>query len=1108
MLNAFKSKDKNPKYIKSILDGKEPYTSFADGLGLTNNGILKPEYQDAAYSLGERSGVADRTSIKRRSIELSEAQDKIIHGNPGIFVSSTFIDMQHERDVLHYQVLPELNKFADKYKQKVSLTDLRWGIDTSNLDEEESCRKIIEICNREIDKCRPYILVLVGDRYGWVPDGSDVSVTEMEIEYGIFSRPENKDRAIFLIRNLEITEKEAAVEENRRFLPENPQALAAVTKLKARIRSDFADRVIDYDAFTNNGRIEFDEKKLCAQIVNKFEDMLQADFGMIASMSEGEKNCYRWEQVLNNTAGKFADIHDELNDIKKQASEGTVLQCISVDEGEGGTTALLTAAQKMRDEFKVYGYIPEMGIGQADPYSLLHQLIWYAEDALCIEHYEDANGREAETNINELRTKLSRLLKQLDDEEIAVAFFVDTPSSYGADMAQLAAVSEKNILHGDFKIQDCSNVTTWLPAYISKYARFIITDHYCKVPVIYTESTENGVRLATQLTLDKLSGSAQAELARAFCKSMGKELPENVADIFENNFSGLTPLHIKLCCMGLMNMGEEDFDKIRQDGRGMNSISDYMADYVKNMCDNEENEAWRVMTHTAKQINPELIEHFLLPQALGFFGNGVQDLIEISEGKISELDIYLFLNLFEDFFIHDEHGLYRHKYEKLKNLAKCMEELGKDCVRKHYERETKYLRRLDWNNIYKINEYQFRLITMLMGVDTTAVPEFISNVKAIEKIEEAALRKWACFRSAQALWIGAILAGKQDAFFYRMERALEQDKEEELISMMHHVRTYVEMMFISDDQNRYANTMYELIGRLMNLLLENYPRYEVLIDTASDKAVSLIQNDKLMERATLELAMCRFTSAVIASNTKWADERADLFELARMGLEYLVQAFPDNSEYVEAIAGVLEWIGFDKKNAGENAEELFVRAFNLYALCAKQTQGDDHLSALRGVSVEANYVGDIKREEKKYSEAFEVYRISVQSAAEVYLNKRSQYAYSDLCIALKQLAYLAIDQKDYLRAAEFIRDALTVAEVGLREFPGDWLIKDLALLNECAGFLFIRMGSKNEAVSYFARSVELYEKLEDKTNPGMLYNEMLAKQNYEAAVKGKLVYPR
>ena len=54
-----------------------------------------------------------------------------------IFVSSTFKDMNYERDILQERVMPELNEIARQYGESVSFCDLRWGVNTEEMESEE-----------------------------------------------------------------------------------------------------------------------------------------------------------------------------------------------------------------------------------------------------------------------------------------------------------------------------------------------------------------------------------------------------------------------------------------------------------------------------------------------------------------------------------------------------------------------------------------------------------------------------------------------------------------------------------------------------------------------------------------------------------------------------------------------------------------------------------------------------------------------------------------------------------------------------------------------------------------------------------------------------------
>ena len=121
-----------------------------------------------------------------------------------IFVSSTFRDMNGERDVIRQKVVPLVNVTAMKYGESIWCKDLRWGIDTTDLSEKEANTKVLGVCLDEIDRSNPPFVILLGERYGWIPGRAqirseaerkrmelkdlEISVTALEIEYGVFSR--------------------------------------------------------------------------------------------------------------------------------------------------------------------------------------------------------------------------------------------------------------------------------------------------------------------------------------------------------------------------------------------------------------------------------------------------------------------------------------------------------------------------------------------------------------------------------------------------------------------------------------------------------------------------------------------------------------------------------------------------------------------------------------------------------------------------------------------------------------------------------------------------------------------------------------------------------
>lgn len=132
-----------------------------------------------------------------------------------VFISSTFRDLQDERDELMKKTFPVLRRKAEERDVTLTELDLRWGITSA----ESESGKVVEICFREIENSVPFFIGIIGNRYGWVPSPGDLgeslrerysqvnryverrlSVTEMEMQFGVLERPEDM-HAFFFIRS-------------------------------------------------------------------------------------------------------------------------------------------------------------------------------------------------------------------------------------------------------------------------------------------------------------------------------------------------------------------------------------------------------------------------------------------------------------------------------------------------------------------------------------------------------------------------------------------------------------------------------------------------------------------------------------------------------------------------------------------------------------------------------------------------------------------------------------------------------------------------------------------------------------------------------------------
>lgn len=217
-----------------------------------------------------------------------------------IFISSTFKDMDAERDVIKFDVISKLNWHYRQKHLQFQAIDLRIGINTENISESESENMVLDVCLENIEKSRPFFIALLGDRYGWVPTerrweeivgrlsaekrrllaGSrHCSVTEMEILYGaIGGDGENLNHSLFFFRSKDSYEG-----------------------MPAEIRSSFIDDADDWRSSVN-------------VVPSNREEVLKQRILKLTWENDMEESCVDYKLKWNSATNSFGDT-DSFADI-------------------------------------------------------------------------------------------------------------------------------------------------------------------------------------------------------------------------------------------------------------------------------------------------------------------------------------------------------------------------------------------------------------------------------------------------------------------------------------------------------------------------------------------------------------------------------------------------------------------------------------------------------------------------------------------------------------------------------------------------------------------------------------------------------------------------
>eukprot|EP00002_Diphylleia_rotans_P011601 TRINITY_DN2288_c0_g1_i1.p1 TRINITY_DN2288_c0_g1~~TRINITY_DN2288_c0_g1_i1.p1 ORF type:complete len:2402 (+),score=445.90 TRINITY_DN2288_c0_g1_i1:75-7280(+) len=269
-----------------------------------------------------------------------------------IFLSSTFRDMQRERDRFFQHGAVELKKFAKTKGLELVFIDLRWG-----LTSEDSGNGMVVIrCFESIQEC-PYFVCFLGARYGWIPDHSkpnewhpdtykrypflmDIpgkSVTEYEIQYAAFHKPPASCRAFFYFRDEEYAVKNSNDEaEKVLFQPVDDLDRENQNRLKEMIMES-------YSVLIYRGPVEFSDF-----VVSNLKFAIEEDFKHCVQRQSEDQAHYQF--MMHRLAGfeKREELLTRIeNTILRQLNDAHTPMAALAAESGIGKSSLMAAISKL-----------------------------------------------------------------------------------------------------------------------------------------------------------------------------------------------------------------------------------------------------------------------------------------------------------------------------------------------------------------------------------------------------------------------------------------------------------------------------------------------------------------------------------------------------------------------------------------------------------------------------------------------------------------------------------------------------------------------------------------------------------------------------------------
>ena len=280
-----------------------------------------------------------------------------------IFISSTFRDMQAERDYLVNKVFPSLKKYCAERDVTLKELDLRWGI----TEEESKHGKVVEICLQEIENTHPFFIGLLGQRYGWAPTPQEINlneeitdkypwlirdisaglgITEIEMQYGVLRSKEDIN-AYFYLRSPEMPVPED-------FYEDKEELIIKLDQLKKQIRSQEKYPVRDYASIEELGRqVEADFKRLVDTLFPE------------GSLSEIEKERLQHKAFLKSRTGVYISNPDNDKCIDDFMADDSPALVITGESGMGKSALIanwIAANEKELNRKLIYHFVGNSGL--------------------------------------------------------------------------------------------------------------------------------------------------------------------------------------------------------------------------------------------------------------------------------------------------------------------------------------------------------------------------------------------------------------------------------------------------------------------------------------------------------------------------------------------------------------------------------------------------------------------------------------------------------------------------------------------------------------------------------------------------------------------------
>ena len=558
-----------------------------------------------------------------------------------IFVSSTFQDMQQERDVLQNSVLPRIKEFAKQYGKNIDLCDLRWGINTLGMSEAESSAKVLQVCFDEIDNARPFFIAILGDNYGWIPDSGAVeksiigrnikadeflgkSVTEMEIMYGDLKNEDSSDKRFYF---REIANKKSGFFLNpdipKHYIERSAEDKKRMRSLKKKIAAQFPNQVRTYLVSWNKDISRFEGMDAFAEMLYQdIKSMIIQRWGRIPELSEYDRQHYQYQYAIESE-DFFGDESEPLlspssnpGNLKLNEAMMYMQNYVLVSPDEHSLNALFSSlCRKYKSSgAEIIPYECSQSVLSSSTENMLRYFVTILENRL---------NKTTDTNESVCSQEGISLVKKFDA--------VLEKSDVILDHSLILAIRNIHYLDRD-------NVFEWFPVKQYRHIHFIVTcDKVFSTPSQFKKITE-------EFYFQDNNIFSRNRLVKSYMARYHKELDQQVYDALLEKSKDKDNQYLELLLQRLLVLSQDDFEAIRSSGDGMERISQYLQKIVAESPENTVDFALAQLSLLEEETSPKFVKAVLAILSILPYGISRIDLNNVLQsGKVafSTLDMTL-----------------------------------------------------------------------------------------------------------------------------------------------------------------------------------------------------------------------------------------------------------------------------------------------------------------------------------------------------------------------------------------------------------------------------------------------------------------------------------